>query len=70
MAKKKLTYDVYFNNEYSSNNKGFNASKEEALFYIEMWNGTDYSYFADYKGGTVSVVCNETLETIYETTVI
>jgi len=31
-----------------------------------MYNGTDESYFADYKGGVVSVVCNETGEMIYE----
>jgi hypothetical protein len=32
-------------------------------------NGTDESYFADYKGGTVSVVCNETGEKVFETKV-
>lgn len=39
---------------------------EEALNYIKTYNGTDESYFADYKGGTVSIVCNQTGEVIYE----
>lgn len=39
-------------------------------FYGNAHNGTNESYFADYKGGTVSIVCNETGETIYEEEVI
>ena len=60
------TYDVHFNDENDSNNKGFSYTLEEAKDYIEMHNGSNVSYFADYKGGTVSVVCNETGETVYE----
>ena len=60
------TYDVYFNDAENSNNKGFRASFEEAKSYIERYNGTNNSYFEDYKGGTVSIVCNETGETVYE----
>ena len=63
------TYDVYFNDEYNSNNKGFcgeHSTYESCKTYIEMFNGTNESYFADYKGGIVSIVCNETGETIYE----
>ena len=60
------TYDVHFNDEYNSNNKGFEQSYEYCKDYIESWNGTDESYFEDYKGGTVSIVCNETGETVYE----
>ena len=63
---KHLTYDVVFNNESDSNSKGFKSSIEDCKKYIELNNGTDESYFADYKGGIVSVVCNETGETIYE----
>lgn len=37
--------------------------------YIRSYNGTSESYFADYKGDTVSIVCNETGETVYETVV-
>lgn len=59
------TYDVVFNDSYDTNSKGFTVTKEEAINYIEMHNGTNYSYFADYKGGTVSVICNETGEYVY-----
>lgn len=60
------TYDVVFNNEENSNSKGFKGSKEYCIDYIDCNNGTNESYFADYKGGIVSVVCNETGETVYE----
>jgi hypothetical protein len=61
------TFDIVFNNNESSNNKGFALSLEDAQSYIQQWNGTNESYFADYKGGTVSIVCNETEETVFET---
>jgi hypothetical protein len=61
----KTTYDIYFNNEEDSNNKGFSKSLSYCRDYIEMKNGSMDSYFADYKGGTVSIVCNETGETVY-----
>lgn len=60
------TYDIHFNDEESSNNKGFRESFEYCKNYIEMYNGSNHSYFADYKGGTVSIVCNETGETVHE----
>lgn len=60
------TYDIYFNDEYDSNNKGMEATLEECREYIRQNNGTNYSYFEDYKGGVVSIVCNETGETVYE----
>lgn len=60
------TYDVHFNDEYDSNNKGMTESLEYCREYIRQNNGTNNSYFADYKGGTVSIVCNETGETVYE----
>lgn len=60
------SYDIYFNDECDSNNKGFRASLDYCKRYIESNNGTDESYFADYKGGIVSIVCNETGETVYE----
>lgn len=66
---KKKTYDVVFNNETSSNAKGFKAVARYCRSYIIVNNGTDESYFADYKGGTVSVVCNETGEKVFETKV-
>ena len=66
---KKKTYDVVFNDSKDSNSKGFTATEKYCRDYIEMYNGTNESYFEDYKCGTVSVVCNETGETVYETEV-
>ena len=60
------TYDVHFNDEYNSNSKGMQATIEECREYISLNNGTNESYFADYQGGSVSIVCNETGETVYE----
>lgn len=60
------TYDVVFNDDYDSNNKGMNESLEYCKEYIRQNNGTNHSYFEDYKGGIVSIVCNETGETVYE----
>lgn len=63
------TYDVYFDSDESSNNKGFSgscATLEYCRGYIESFNGTNESYFEDYKGGIVRIVCNETGETVYE----
>lgn len=66
------TYDVYFNNSESSNNKGFKETYEYCLDWITRSNfeNSNLSYFPDYKGGTVSIVCNETEETVYETKVL
>ena len=64
------TYDIYFNDSENSNNKGFEMSYDYCLNYIRENNGTNHSYFADYKKGTVSIVCNETGETVFETEVI
>ena len=65
------TYDVHFNDGSNSNCKGFKKSRGFCLDYIKsMNNGTHGSYFADYKGGTVSIVCNETGESVFETPVI
>lgn len=35
-----------------------------------MNNGSNHSYFADYKGGSVSIKCNETKETVFETEIL
>ena len=63
---KMKTYDVHFNDNNDSNSKGFEMTIEDAKAYITSNNGTNNSYFADYKGGTVSVVCNQDGETVYE----
>lgn len=59
------TYDVHFNDANDSNSKGFNELFEYCKNYIETYNGTNESYFEDYKGGIVSIVCNETGEEVY-----
>lgn len=64
---KKLTTFI-FNDETSSDNKGFSASIGYCQNYINSNNGS--SYFEDYKGGTVSIICNETGETVFETRVL
>ena len=38
--------------------------------YIKQHNGTNESYFADYIGGTVSIVCNQTGRIAYQEDVI
>ena len=60
------SYDVVFQSDDSSNSKGFNSSFNYCKDYIRMYNGTNESYFEDYKGGTVQIVCNETEEVVYE----
>ena len=61
----KKTYDVCFNDNDCSNNKGWHETYEYCKDYIESGNGTNNDYFADYKGGTVSIYCNETGEEVY-----
>lgn len=65
-----VTYDVHFNNDEESNSKGFELSLDEAKQYIAQYNGTNESYFKDYKAGIVSVVNNETGEVVFEAQVI
>lgn len=62
----KKTYDVVFNDDTSSNVKGWKKTKEYCLNYIEEYNGTNESYFEDYKGGIVQIVCNETGQVVFE----
>ena len=60
------TYDIVFNDDSNSNNKGFNCSKEEAIQRAEDMLKSKESYVNDYQGGTISVVCNQTGETAWE----
>ena len=60
------TYDVVFNDDCHSNSKGWKETLDDCIDYIKSNNGTDNSYFADYKGGVVSIVCNETDETVFD----
>jgi hypothetical protein len=61
----KFTYDVEFNDDTNTNAKGWHESYQYCKDYIESNNGTCFSYFADYKGGSVSIVCNETGNEVY-----
>lgn len=63
---KTKTYDVIFNDETCSNEKGWHQTKNYCVEYVKSTNGTNESYFANYKGGVASVVCNETGEVVYE----
>ena len=59
------TFDIHFNNSENSNSKGFKQTYAYCMGWINL--GTmPPSYFEDYKGGKVSIVCNETGETVYE----
>ena len=62
----KLSYNVVFNDDNNSNDKGFEQTLDYCKNYIATYNGTNESYFADYKGGIVQIVCNETEEVVYE----
>lgn len=64
-----LTYDVFFDSDTDSNNLGFKSTLEYCENYIKANNGTNNSYFADYKGGIVSIRCNENEVTVFETEV-
>lgn len=67
---KTKTYDVVFQDSENGNAKGFKETIEYCKDYISKYNGTNESYFADYKGGMVQVVCNETGEVVFETEVL
>ena len=59
-------YNIVFNNDENSNDKGFSLSLSEAISYIKKNNGTDFDYFRDYKGGMVQVVDNESDDVAFE----
>lgn len=61
----KLTYDVVFNDDTNSNQKNMNDELDICYSYIKNYNGTNESYFEDYKGGTVSIICNQTGEVVH-----
>lgn len=59
------TYDVVFNDDANSNNKGINGTYEECMNWIENNRKDKSTYFGDYRGGMVSIVCNETGGYVY-----
>ena len=56
ITNKNHKFDVRFDSDTMSDRKGFNSSYEYCYDYIRMYNGTNESYFEDYKGGTVSII--------------
>lgn len=61
----KRTYDVQFDDDTDSNRQGINGTYQQCMNWIKF-NRTDKStYFGDYAGGTVSIFCLETGETVY-----
>jgi hypothetical protein len=60
------TYDVVFHSDNADNSKGWHESYSYCKAYIEDNNGTDESYFADYRGGIVAIYCHETGEEVYQ----
>lgn len=64
------TYNVVFHDSNNSNDKGLSLSLSEAKVYVSQFNGTNESYFKDYKGGTVQIVDNENGEVIHEEEVV
>ena len=58
-------FDIYFDDNEGSNNKGFAESYEFCKNYIDTYNGTSESYFGDYKGGTVSIYDIDAEEYVY-----
>lgn len=65
MEENKRTYDVEFNNDTDSNSKGIHGTYEECMDWIEFNRGDESTYFGDYKGGIVSIVCEQTGEHVY-----
>ena len=61
----KKTYDVCFDDDNNTNGEGWHESYQYCKDYIESNNGSNWSYFGDYKGGIVSIYCNETGEQVY-----
>ena len=63
------TYDVIFNDSFDSNSKGIHGSIEECMNWIDNNRSDKSTYFGDYVGGTVSIVCEQTGKTVYEETI-
>ena len=61
----KKIFDVQFDDDDNTNCEGFRETYGYCKNYIKDNNGTNESYFADYKGGTVSIYNTETEEDVY-----
>lgn len=62
---KKKRYDVVFHDDYTDDGKGFCETLEYCKNYIKTNNGTNNSYFADYKGGCVNIEEVKTSKVVY-----
>ena len=59
------TFDVVFNDDIDSNCKGFEQDAADCYTWIQNNKNSDIN-FKDYATGTVTIVCNESGETIQE----
>ncbi|MGR4860075.1 hypothetical protein ABLT32_13705 [Bacteroides pyogenes] len=60
------TYDVVFNDSCSSNSKNIHGTEQECRDWIKKNRNDKSTYFGDYVGGTVSIICEQSGETVYE----
>lgn len=58
-----LTYDVFFHDDMSTENKGFKMTLEDAMSYVDTFAPYQYK---GYEGGVAYVRCNETEEVVYK----
>lgn len=65
VVKPYYTYKVVYNDDCNSDSQGVEESLEECMSRIEYDKSSSDSYYADYKGGNVSVYCVETEEEVY-----
>ena len=56
------TFDIVLSDETADEGKGFALSLQEARDYLD--DGVESGDFSDYVGGTASIVCNESGETV------
>jgi len=68
MKTKNKTYDIVFDDCANSSNKGFKETLKFCKTYVKIGDERASSYFHIYKGGTVSIICNETGETVFSKT--
>jgi len=64
------TYTIIFNDNQNTDDLGFNQSLEFCHNYIKNNNGTDKSYFKDYKKGVVSILCHQNNQVVYSCEII
>lgn len=63
------TYDIRFDDEQDSESKSFSENLEYCKMYIKTNNSSNDETFKKYKGGTATIVCNETEEDIETITI-